>query len=101
MAEQQATTLRDTVLTLAEIVFLLAAARQAAAIVADQVDGPWPLLRLIGENLAVVGVNSARPNPLPWRSSGHFHHCYTVKMGESGQSIFCAGSVIMEGKEGF
>jgi len=32
--------------------------------------GPWPLVRLIGEDVAVVAVNSARPNPRPWRSSG-------------------------------
>lgn len=32
-------------------------------------DGPWPLIRLLGERSAVVGVNSARPN-LPWQSSG-------------------------------
>ena len=35
-----------------------------------QVDGPWPLVRLVGELVAVVAVNSARPNPEPWRSSG-------------------------------
>lgn len=35
-----------------------------------QVDGPWPLVRLLGEEVAVIAVNSARPNPLPWRSSG-------------------------------
>jgi 3',5'-cyclic AMP phosphodiesterase CpdA len=34
------------------------------------VDGPWPLVRLVGDGLAVVAVNSARPNPQPWRSSG-------------------------------
>jgi len=33
-------------------------------------DGPWPLVRLCGDNVAVVAVNSARPNPEPWRSSG-------------------------------
>lgn len=33
-------------------------------------DGPWPLVRLFDEHLAVVAVNSARPNPQPWRSSG-------------------------------
>jgi 3',5'-cyclic AMP phosphodiesterase CpdA len=32
-------------------------------------DGPWPLVRLLGEQAAIVAVNSARPN-LPWRSSG-------------------------------
>lgn len=35
-----------------------------------RVDGPWPLVRLFGESTAVVAVNSARPNPIPWRSSG-------------------------------
>ncbi len=35
-----------------------------------QVDGAWPVVRLVGEHIAVVAVNSARPNPEPWRSSG-------------------------------
>jgi 3',5'-cyclic AMP phosphodiesterase CpdA len=34
------------------------------------VDGPWPIARLIGDDVAVVAVNSARPNPQVWRSSG-------------------------------
>jgi 3',5'-cyclic AMP phosphodiesterase CpdA len=34
------------------------------------VDGPWPLVRFVGDDVAVVAVNSARPNPQPWRSSG-------------------------------
>lgn len=33
------------------------------------VDGPWPLVKLY-DGVAVVAVNSARPNPAPWRSSG-------------------------------
>lgn len=33
-------------------------------------DGPWPLVRLFDPGVAVVAVNSARPNPWPWRSSG-------------------------------
>jgi len=33
-------------------------------------EGPWPLVRLAGDGVAVVAVNSARPNPQPWRSSG-------------------------------
>ena len=133
-----------------------------------QVDGPWPLVRLIDDTLAVVAVNSARPNPFPWRSSGripekqifalqkiagdarmnqrlvcimthyaplledgtldsrlhglrntheflttcaafqeaiivcgHVLRCYTVKVEESGQRIFCAGSLTMDGREGF
>ncbi|MCA9581548.1 MAG: metallophosphoesterase, partial [Myxococcales bacterium] len=32
--------------------------------------GPWPVVKLYGEDLAVIAVNSARPNPQPWRSSG-------------------------------
>jgi 3',5'-cyclic AMP phosphodiesterase CpdA len=36
-----------------------------------RVDGVWPLVRFPGEGVAVVAVNSARPNPQPWRSSGH------------------------------
>ena len=27
------------------------------------VDGVWPQVRLVGDSLAVVGINSARPNP--------------------------------------
>lgn len=34
------------------------------------VDDGWPRVRLFGEDLAVVTINSARPNPQPWRSSG-------------------------------
>lgn len=34
------------------------------------VDGRWPAVRLFGESLAVVSVNSARPNPQLFRSSG-------------------------------
>lgn len=33
-------------------------------------DGPWPIVRLISDEVAVVAVNSARPNPQFWRSSG-------------------------------
>jgi 3',5'-cyclic AMP phosphodiesterase CpdA len=34
------------------------------------VDGSWPLVRLFGDDVAIVCVNSARPNPQLWRSSG-------------------------------
>jgi len=34
------------------------------------VDGPWPAVRLLGDDVAVIGLNSAKPNPVPWRSSG-------------------------------
>jgi len=32
--------------------------------------GHYPLIRLVGEDVAVVAVNSSRPNPWPWRSNG-------------------------------
>ena len=32
-------------------------------------DGPWPVVRLLGDLAAIVAVNSARP-VLPWQSSG-------------------------------
>jgi len=32
--------------------------------------GPWPLVRFAGDGIAVVAVDSAHPNPQPWRSSG-------------------------------
>jgi 3',5'-cyclic AMP phosphodiesterase CpdA len=34
------------------------------------VDGRWPIARLIGDSVAVVALDSSRPNPSPWRSSG-------------------------------
>lgn len=34
------------------------------------VDGPWPLVRFLNDDLAVVAVNSARPNSPIFRSSG-------------------------------
>jgi hypothetical protein len=33
-------------------------------------DGRWPLVRLLGDDVATVCVNSARPNPEFWKSSG-------------------------------
>jgi len=33
--------------------------------------GHYPLVRLIGEDTAVIALNSAKPNPWPWRSDGH------------------------------
>lgn len=30
----------------------------------------WPLVRLVGDHVAVVAIRSARPNPQVWRSSG-------------------------------
>ncbi len=34
------------------------------------VDDGWPFVRLFDE-VAVIGVNSAKPNPIPWRSDGY------------------------------
>ncbi len=33
-------------------------------------DGPYPYVRLVADDLAVIGVNSAKPNPSPFSSSG-------------------------------
>ena len=33
-------------------------------------DDPWPLVRLVEPDVAVIALNGARPNPPPWRSSG-------------------------------
>ena len=32
--------------------------------------GHWPLIRLVGDGIAVIAVNSSHPNPWPWRSDG-------------------------------
>lgn len=34
------------------------------------VDGSWPIVRLVGDETALIAVNSAKPNPEPWRASG-------------------------------
>lgn len=34
------------------------------------VDGPWPLVRLVGEQAAVIAINSSRPHRVPWRANG-------------------------------
>jgi Icc-related predicted phosphoesterase len=34
----------------------------------------WPFVKLFGDKVAVIAVNSARPNPQPWRSSGRIPH---------------------------
>ncbi|MCF6206917.1 MAG: metallophosphoesterase [Sulfurovum sp.] len=33
--------------------------------------GHYPLTRLIGDDVAVIALNSSKPNPWPWRSDGH------------------------------
>ena len=32
--------------------------------------GHWPLIRLVGDDVAVIALNSSRPNPWPWCSNG-------------------------------
>ena len=39
-----------------------------------QVDGLWPVVRLLGDRVVLIAVNSARPNPQVWRSSGVIPH---------------------------
>jgi 3',5'-cyclic AMP phosphodiesterase CpdA len=45
------------------------------------VDGGWPAVRLYDEHLAVVSVNSARPNPQWWRSSGRIPDAQLTALG--------------------
>jgi 3',5'-cyclic AMP phosphodiesterase CpdA len=45
------------------------------------VDGGWPAVRLYDEHLAVVTVNSARPNPQLWRSSGRIPDAQLTALG--------------------
>jgi len=33
--------------------------------------GHWPLIRLVGDDVAVIALNSSRPNPIPWHSNGY------------------------------
>jgi len=33
--------------------------------------GHYPLVRFFGEDMAVIVLNSSKPNPKPWRSDGH------------------------------
>lgn len=46
------------------------------------VDGPWPLVRFCGEHVAVIAVNSARPNPEPWRSNGAIPEAQVAALAE-------------------
>lgn len=40
----------------------------------------WPLVRLWGDAVAVVAVNSARPNPNPWKASGRIPHAQLAEL---------------------
>ena len=46
-----------------------------------RVDGAFPFVRLFGDQLAVIGVNSARPNPNPFRSSGRVPDLQLAALG--------------------
>jgi len=48
----------------------------------SRVDGPWPTVRLLGDDVAVVALNSAKPNPIPWRSSGRIPSVQLEALGE-------------------
>lgn len=48
----------------------------------SRVDGPWPIVRLLGDDVAVVALNSAKPNPIPWRSSGRIPSVQMEALGE-------------------
>lgn len=48
------------------------------------VDGPWPLVRLY-DDVAVIAVNSARPNPAVWRSSGAIPDAQLAALAELAQ----------------
>jgi 3',5'-cyclic AMP phosphodiesterase CpdA len=32
--------------------------------------GHWPLIRLVGDDVAIIALNSSKPNPIPWHSNG-------------------------------
>ncbi len=49
---------------------------------AYQSDGPWPTVRLLGDEVAIVCVNSARPNPQPWLSSGRISATQLDALGD-------------------
>ncbi len=44
--------------------------------------GHWPLVRLVGDDTAVIAINSSRPNMLPWRSSGLIPPVQLEALGE-------------------
>ena len=43
---------------------------------------PYPFVKLVGERLAIIGVNSAKANPLPWDSSGKIGTAQLRKLEE-------------------
>lgn len=43
----------------------------------------WPLVRLFGEDVAVVSVGSARPNPEPWQSAGRIPSAQLAALGRA------------------
>ncbi len=44
-------------------------------------DGPWPVVKLCGDSIAVIAVNSARPNPEVWRSNGYIPEVQLTALG--------------------
>lgn len=41
---------------------------------------PFPFVRLLGEDLAVVGLNSARPDLQPWRATGRIPEAHVAAL---------------------
>ena len=46
------------------------------------VDGPWPLVRFLGEDVAVIAVNSSIPQWVPWRAGGRIPEPQLQALGE-------------------
>ncbi len=60
-----------------------------------QVEGPWPLVRLIGENLCIIAVNSSRPNPIPWHSNGKVSEKQLAALHAISQDLRIASRVVV------
>lgn len=57
-------------------------------------DGPWPLVRLPGSDVAVIAVNSARPNLPPWKSSGRVPEAQLKGLAAALAHPFVAGRFV-------
>ena len=57
--------------------------------------GRWPFVRLFGDGLAVVGVDSARPNPQLWRSSGEIGAAQLAALRRILEDVRLTGRLIL------
>ena len=46
----------------------------------SSVDGPWPVVRWLGEEAVVIALNSSVPHRIPWRSSGRIAEAQLVAL---------------------